>query len=371
MKKKVVYVISDIDKALAFEWIAKGLRSKFELSFILIGNDGSELSAFLRQHQILYHEVNDVKYPTTIRKWMALFLLLRSIKPDVVHTHLWRANVLGLTASWILRIRQRVYTRHHATTHYKEYPSGRKWDLLCNFLATDIIAISKSIEEILVKWDGANPNKIKLIHHGFDFTYFSSSQEQKVSELYKKYNLTAENYPIIGVISRYVEWKGIQFIIPAFKRLRDHFPNAKLLLANANGEYGNRIKDQLRELPADSFQEIPFEKDLVNLYRLFNVFVHVPIDPYAEAFGQTYVEPLIVGVPSVFTLSGIAREFVRHKENAWVVDFQNSAQIEEGIRTIISQKDFREALIRNGKSAVQRFSINEYLGQLENLYLNG
>lgn len=368
MRIKVCYILSDIDKALAFEWTALGLHKKFNLYFVLIGKNESQLSKFLQFHQIHYYEICDSRYSSWIEKWLALFFILKNNRPDIVHTHLWKANLLGLTTSWLLRINQRVYTRHHATTHYYEYPSGRKWDKLCNALATDIIAISKNTEEILIDWDKAKASKVRLIHHGFDFSYFTPHNNQSNVELSSRYNLTSKDYPVIGVISRYVEWKGIQFIIPAFKKLRERFPMAKLILANANGEYKEMLKKQLEFLPSDSYLEIKFESDLINLYKLFDVFVHVPIDPYVEAFGQTYIEPLIVGIPSVFTLSGIAKEFARHKENAWIVNFKNSDEIEEGIAFLLLNEEMRMNIIKNGKKAIQGFSLDQYLFQLEKLY---
>ena len=64
---------------------------------------------------------------------------------------------------------------------------------------------------------------------------------------------------VIGVISRYTEWKGIQYIIPAFKQLLNDFPNALLILANAKGGYQAAIKSQLTTHPKDSFTEILFD----------------------------------------------------------------------------------------------------------------
>jgi glycosyltransferase involved in cell wall biosynthesis len=87
-----------------------------------------------------------------------------------------------------------------------------------------------------------------------------------------------------------------------------------------------------------------------------------------EAFGQTYIEALISKIPSVFTLSGIAREFVTHQHNAWVVDFKNSDQIVEGIMEIITNKELRERLIRNGETSIQKFSLDSHILALEKLY---
>jgi len=232
------------------------------------------------------------------------------------------------------------------------------------------VAISKSIEEILVAWDKAPKKKVTIIHHGFDLPYFSHADDERVTGLRRKYDLNASSYPVVGVISRYTDWKGIQFIIPAFKSLLSKYPNAHLILANAKGDYAREIKTQLNTLPRGSYTEIGFEADLAALYRLFNVYVHAPIDAYSEAFGQTYVEALATGTPSVFTLSGIAREFIRDRENAVVVEYKNSDQIFRGLCDILENKELSKALIAGGRESIQQFSIGKYMQELETLYLH-
>ena len=69
----------------------------------------------------------------------------------------------------------------------------------------------------------------------------------------------------------------------------------------------------------DRYTEIVYETDMPALYKTFDVFVHVPVEPHFESFGQVYVEAMASGIPSVFTLAGAATEFVRDGENALVV----------------------------------------------------
>lgn len=367
-KRKLVYIVSDIDKALAFEWTASALKVNYDLSFILIGRRNTKLQNYLMESNIPWCVMTDEKRFGIIINWFKMISLLWRLHPDIVHVHLWRASLLGLTASWVLRIKKRIYTRHHATTHYREFRSGRKWDRVCNFLATDIVAISKNTKEILLNWDKAKASKVKVIPHGFDFDYLMTVQDQSIAALKIKYNLK-ENYPVIGVISRYLEWKGIHFIIPAFKELRLHFPNAHLVLANAQGDYKDQIRSLLGDLPPFSYTEILFEYDLAALYKLFDIFVHVPIDGYSEAFGQTYVEALASGVPSIFTMSGIAHDFIEHEKNALVVPYKDSTQIFESIRKLLNDSDLRKKLVIQGKKNVYRkFALINMIEKLEALY---
>jgi glycosyltransferase involved in cell wall biosynthesis len=275
---------------------------------------------------------------------------------------------LGLTAAWLLRIPKRIYTRHHATIHHREYPSGLKWDKLCNFLATDIIAISENVKRILIEREKAQPNKVTVIRHGFDFDYFQSVESNRIQAIREKLNLSSTNSPIIGVIARYTKWKGIQFIIDAFAEIKKEYPTAILVLANATGDYKQEIRARLQTLPTDSFREIPFEEDLAALYKVFDVYIHVPTDEQAEAFGQTYVEALLAGVPSVFTLSGVAPEFIRDGENALTVPFENAEAIQKAVQRILQDPELTRKLKEQGQQSVSQFSLDLFIQNLKRLY---
>lgn len=365
---KLVYIVSDIDKALGFEWVAARLKQKFEIRFIIIGLKDSKFAQWLANNAIPYDEISYTQYTGRFQQWLQVIKILRKESPQIVHTHLWVANLLGLTAAWLLGVKQRAFTRHHGMIHYDEMPAGRKWDKLINFLSTDIIAISKNIESILISKDKADPKKIRLIHHGFDFDYFQSVTDERILSLHQKYKLTDTDTPIIGVIARYMRWKGVEYVIEAFREILPHYPKAKLILANAKGDYKDQIQQALKDLPPESFLEIPFEEDLAALYKLFNIYVHVPHDPYSEAFGQTYVEALIMEVPCIFTQSGVACEFIEHKFNAWVVDFKNSKQISEALIEMLSNVELCNRMKRQGKDSIKSFTLDRHVSALEKLY---
>jgi glycosyltransferase involved in cell wall biosynthesis len=367
-KKKLMYVVSEIDKSLHFEWIAQPLAEKYDLKFILIGKRDTHLSSFLKTNAIPFFEFEYQGGKSLPSIWIQVLKTLLKERPEILHTHLWIANLVGLTTAWVARIPRRIYTRHHAMVHYDEHPSGRKWDRLCNRLATHIIAISKSVREILVDRDGANPSKVHVIPHGFDLPYFENVEPGRVESIRERYAFQQQK-PVVGVIARYMEWKGIQYIVPAFQKLKSQYPQAHLVLANAHGSYGEVLQPMLtKQLPKDSYTEIRFENDLAALYKVFDVFVHAPIDPHSEAFGQTYIEPLIAGIPCVFTLSGIAREMAENGKNAGVVSFKNSDEIYAAMVKIIEDKPFRENLIRQGRETAKQYSIENYLTRLQHLY---
>ncbi|HNL82504.1 MAG TPA: glycosyltransferase, partial [Chitinophagaceae bacterium] len=133
-------------------------------------------------------------------------------------------------------------------------------------------------------------------------------------------------------------------------------------------DYKNEIHQLLNELPKDAYTEILFEQDNAALFKCFDVFVHAPIDTESEAFGQIYIEALLVGIPSVFTLSGIANEIIRDKENALVVPHQNSEAIYEAMKLLLKDEQLCSKIKQTGLQTAQQFSIENKINALENLY---
>ena len=263
-KTKICYIISDINKAVAFEWIAEELdRQHFELSFILLLPPGScALEEFLNKNGIRTKRIKLCSKKDFICAFFSCFRTLLKWNPSVVHCHLRKATLLGLSAAKLLGIQRRIYTRHHATFHHDYFPAAVKWDHLCNTLATDIVAISENVKEVLQELEKVPPEKIHLIHHGFDLTVFADVRENRVEAVRKKYLASAQNQFVVGVIGRYIEWKGHEYIVTAAKELLADYPDSLFIFANASGPDEQKIRQLLQEsLPARNYVEIKFEEE--------------------------------------------------------------------------------------------------------------
>jgi glycosyltransferase involved in cell wall biosynthesis len=368
-KQKLTYVISDIDKALAFEWIAMQIsKEEYDLSFILLNPSSSDLERFLSANHFEVKHIKCAGKKDWPMAWLRVTGHLLRIKPDIVHCHLLQANILGLTAAKFVGVRKRIYTRHHSDYHFRYFPNGVKWDKMANSLATHIVAPSKGVQQILVERELVAESKVHIINHGFDLDYFRNVSSETKIKIRDKYNIE-NKYPVVGVISRFTELKGIQYIIPAYNRLLMRYPDALLLLFNANGDYVNVLNQQLYQLPKNSYKAIAFESELAAVYNLFDVFVQASTDTLIEAFGQTYVEALAAGVPSIFTLSGIAPDFIQDHQNAIVVPFKDENAIYEGMLEILTSIELRNKIINEGWNSVQnRFSLHKMMIDLTKLY---
>jgi len=368
-KIQIIYIISKIDKSLPFEWLALAMQKlAYDIHFVLLNEKESTLELFLKKHHISVERINYRNKKDGLRVLWNLYKIIQKKRPQIIHTHLFDAGFWGIIISWLLQVPKRIHTRHYAALQHHYYPKGVIYDKMINYFSTDIIAPSPAVETVLIALEKVNKNKIHSIPHGFNLENFENPIQEKVLKLNEKYK-TTNHFPIVGVVARYIHLKGIQYIIPAFQKLLQAFPQAKLILAGAYGDYASEIKIQLEEnIPKENYLEIEFENDLVSLYQLFDFYMHVPLEKLSEAFGQTYIEALAAGVPSIFTLSGIAPAFIKDQENALVVPSKNSEAIYNALKSLIEKPDLQQKLIEKGKKSIEQFKLENHIKALDKLY---
>ncbi|MFN8921521.1 MAG: glycosyltransferase [Sphingobacteriia bacterium] len=369
-RRKIAIICYGLDKSVQFEEVACRLNPDLfsqKYLFLKLHARKSDFESFLDTAGIPYLTIRcdrGSRYPWA---FIRIFIELIRYRPHVVHTHLLIANYLGLLAARIALVKRRYYTRHHSIEHHLVSKKAVWADRICNSLATKAIAISPMVGRILVEKEHLSADKVYLLPHGFNLDLFSKVDAAQVSGIRAKHAIPSDRV-VIGVVSRFVVWKGYQYIIPAFQRLYAEHPEVHLVIAGNNGVYRAAVEQLLSSLPQGSYTVVGFEPNSYALYKTFDLFVHVPIGPEREAFGQIYIEALAAGVPSIVTLSGIAPEIMRHKENAWVVPFEDSAAIYTGLKTLLLDTDLRNRLVNQGKKDVAPYGIDIMVKRLEELY---
>jgi glycosyltransferase involved in cell wall biosynthesis len=326
-------VFSEVDQSHLIKTFGEVMdKDKYEVGFVFMGEKKPMLYDFFGEkgYPVEFFEFHGKKdLPAAVWKLRKIF---KRLKPDIVHTHLIEGSMAGLTAAKIVGIKNRIHTRHMGMENHIYHPHGVYYDKFNNFLSKKIIAISNVVANILINHEGV--------------------------------------YPVIGSISRFVHWKGVQNTILAFKKTLEVYPQAKLVLANAVGPYSTEIHRLLKENLSDqSYVTIDFESNIFSLYSTFDIFVHVPVNEDVEAFGMVYIEPLALEVPSVFTLSGIAGEFIKDKENALVVPYNDSESIANAVNLLLQDTELRNKIVKRGKKDVWNlFHTKRLTSQLNSLY---
>ena len=388
-KIKITYIFTHHIRWVPFELVAKYIdKDRFAIDYVIL-NEGDPIISFLNQLNIPCTVTSYGDYSNTPEVVKFLYEHLIKNKTDIVQTHWFAGSLAGMQAAYYAHVPVRIFYREHPSIKYYTRHASSKHRLIWD-CATNIIGATQSCKQGMIE-DGIPDHKITLIPFGFDINEFKNVDSSRIDKLRSKYLLN-HNGPVIGVAARYVKWKGVEYAIEAHKKVLETYPNAVLVLS---GTHTNRaeleekmrnarkedivapqyediisIAEKLSQLPAHSYVEIPFEEDNFALFRLFDVFVHVPTNPFQETFGLVYVEAMLSKVPSVITLAGSALDHAVHKENAWVVDYKNSDQIAQGILALLSDSVLRENIINNAFLCAQQYDIKNHIQCLEKFYVS-
>jgi len=338
------------------------------LVHVFVGEPALDLS-----ETAVTHDLEHIHIPYTSRRDIPLAVLrarrtLRSHGVQVVHGHGIEGTVVGLLAALTSGVSERLHTRHHATMHHEAGPRrARLVDRLVNRLSTTIIATCSNVRNCLVDRENVDPSKVRILEYRLDIEGFSDVSDERRAVIRSRYGLLPTQRTV-GMITRFVWWKGVEYGLEAFTRFLRVDPDAVLVIAKPVGPHESIVRPLLDAIPERNYRLIEHEQDIAALYKSFDSLMHLPVSAGVEAWGQVYVEAMAAGVPMVCTRSGIGNELLVDGENCVLVDYRDSDATFAGLLRLASDEPLRSLLIANGPNDVARFSRSPDLNTLDFLY---
>ncbi len=215
-----------------------------------------------------------------------------------------------------------------------------------------VIAVSDNTKKDIVKFLGVPNEKVWVIYNGIDEIFRPVKEENKLKEIRWKYNLPDKFLLYIGAIQ---PRKNIVGIIKAFKLLfQDRDFDHKLVIGGGTGWKKKDIYTIIKELELKErvvFTPYIPDKDLPYIYNLADVFV---FPSFYEGFGFPVLEAMACGVPVVTSDISCLPEIAG--DAAVLVNPNLSVDIAEGIRMVISDEEFKKALVERGLKRSREFT---------------
>ena len=185
--------------------------------------------------------LNKMRIPAA---FFRLWRCLRAEDPDVVHTHLFDPTFLGLLAAK-MQGRSTVLTRHHSdAVHVLEPRTKRKFYLRLerqnNRRADHIIALSRTVREIVVDREGTPADKVSLIPNPQTVERYDRITDSMIAR--KRLELGMDEQLSLVCVSRLYNRKGHDFLFEALVPLIRDGLMIKLYLVG-EGEYRSQLVD--------------------------------------------------------------------------------------------------------------------------------
>ncbi|MFP3543548.1 glycosyltransferase [Rhizobium sp. SIMBA_035] len=277
-----------------------------------------------------------------VRAEFCLIELLRRLKPDVVHNFLPLTNLMGAVAGRLTGRPLVITSRRALGTHQDRVAFWKPMDRVANALSHVITANSRAVAEDVMRRDGADRSKIRVIYNGIDIPDVLPDLAQAVRD---ELGIRPTSLAVICV-ANLIPYKGHREIIVAMKRVVCMFPDIRLILVGEDRGIGANLDYLVREMGIEGHvQRIGQRRDVSRLLSGMDVGI---LASHEEGFSNALLEMLGAGLPVIATRVGGNAEVLEGMPGCTLVEPNSPSEIEAAlISTFTRIEDARsEAAVR-------------------------
>lgn len=315
----------------------------------------------LERHGI---EVCVIETPDDEAAVEAVAARLAALRADVVHGHMYRAEIVGTLAAD--RVASTGLPRPLVvnTVHSSRIRSGEDQALLRTLTSRmdQVIAVSTAIVRKLHE-EGRDTAPVSLIYNGVDLERYDHTAP--CCTLGEEYGFP-EGTPIVGVVARLEPEKGHPTLLEAWPAVLAEVPAARLLVVG-EGSRHEALAAQAAELGISASVIFTGRRDDVpSVTAALDVAV---LPSYREAQGLTILEAMALSRPVVASDVGGIPEMIEDGVTGLLVPPHDPAALAAAIVRLLRDHPLADTLGRAGHDLVHdRFCVELMVRATETIY---
>jgi glycosyltransferase involved in cell wall biosynthesis len=366
------------------------LRGQFQFmsnSFDVIGisSEGKELRDVEINENIKVVPLEMTRKITPIKDVIAvlkLYTYLKKEKPQIVHTHTPKAGIVGMLASYLANVPNRLHTVAGLPLLESK---GVKRTLL-NFVekltytcATKIYPNSYGLKAIIIEEKFCKVSKLKVLangsSNGIDTSSFNPenfSKEQ--NEILRKELALAEEDVVFIFVGRLVGDKGVHELIAAFDNLSKSFQHIKLLLVGDFESDLDALNNHTLKMIDDNSAILSagFQQDVRPYFAIADALV---FPSYREGFPNVVLQAGAMGLPSIVSDINGCNEIIKEEENGLIISVKDSEAIYKAMKRLLEDLALKSKLQNNARNMItelyeQHIVWNALLKEYKSLEIN-
>ena len=310
-----------------------------------------------------------------------LLALIRSYKPDVVHTHAAKPGALGRLAASAAKVPAIVHTFHgHVFHSYFNSAKSRFFINTERYLgrkSSAIIAISEQQRKELVdQFRIAPAEKFRVVPLGFDLDRFMNGQEEKRYKFRTEFHV-AEDEIAIGIIGRLVPVKNHYLFLKAIRHVFSNTNRKVKAFIIGDGETRADLENVAREvgIPFSTQDSAEHLHPLVfTSWRSDVDVINAGLDiicltSFNEGTPVSLIEAQAANKPIVSTRVGGIADIVVEGQTGLLAEVQDTETFSNHLLRLVEDGELRHRLGANSREHVAgRFSYQRLVNDMSGLY---
>jgi len=218
--------------------------------------------------------------------------------------------------------------------------------------ASKVIAVSENTKNDIANYFKIRKGKINIIYEGVDEQFKIISDDQKITEIKKKYNITK---PFIFYTGVWRNHKNLVGLIKAFGILKNKYKlDYQLVLGGKEDPYYPEVRETWRKLGlGNEIIRTDFidQEDLPLFYNAAELFI---IPSFYEGFGLIGLESMACGTPVVSSNTTSLPEVLGN--GAIYFNPKDSKEIAKKIKLVLTDEKLYNELKKKGFKQVEKYS---------------
>jgi glycosyltransferase involved in cell wall biosynthesis len=371
MTRHIVYVLSSTVRGGVEEHVLSLVRhldrSRFAVTLVcpkaLVQAMASDIAA-LGIHTVPL-EVNLPTSPRAVRALVALYRLLRRLRPDIVNCHMLRATVAGAPIARLAGVPLVIATNHGPDPWRRG--AIKNWHAIDRWVDRSVdrtIAVCASAKQHLVR-KGLAADKIVVVNNGRELDTFTPMPRAE-SMAVRSELAVADDEPLIGIIARLDMQKGHRYALDAMPDVLQRYPRARLLLVG-DGNLREDLRSQAAALGvADRILFAGFRSDVRRMLGASDI---VALPSLWEGLPLTLIEALAMQKPVVATAVNGSQDVILDDETGVLVPPGDSRALAKGILRLLDDPEAASRLAAQGRAHVlASFDIRRQMAETVRVY---
>lgn len=289
--------------------------------------------------------------------------LFRSLKADIVHSHMYRSNTPATIAAHWAGIPVILAQIHNVET----WESRRQvWmDRILSRRRSAIIAVSERVKQDVLARLRLDPAKVRLLYNGIDILKFRPNPENREA------GRRAEGIPpdaVVAVcVARLVEQKNHLGLLRAFAGIAARHP-ALMLWLIGEGPMRSVLETEVQRLGLAERVRFAWQRE--DIHALLPLADFSVLVSFREGFSNVVIESLATGLPMLVTDVGGNAEAVRDGIEGIVVTAPGDTQaLGDALARLASNSEERTRMSALARERAGEFSLEVMARRTESLYL--
>src|ERR1041385_1933943 len=304
------------------------------------------------------------------RAFSRLTSLLKSLRPDIVHTHSGKAGLLGRLAARRARVQVIIHHIHGPSFGPFQGPVAnslfRSAERYAARATNHFICSAQAMARRYLAAGIGKPEMYTRIFSGFKVEPFLAAKNDPA--LRRKLGFPPEAF-VVGKIGRLVPLKGHKDLLLAARDVIKTEPNLRLLLVG-DGPLRNELEHQataygLRDRVV--FTGLVLPSEVAPCVGIMDCLVHLS---YREALSRALPQALAAGKPVIAYDFDGADEVCLPDQTGFLVRTGDTAAVTRHLLTLARDQDLRNRFGNRGRELVSKeFRVEDMVAGIHALYL--